>query len=68
MIVRVALIVAVVLLAWFVLRRMAPRLAANPRMRMFFSGIGLQLFRVFLLRRAGPLALRLLRTLRFFRF
>ena len=64
---RVLLLAGLVVVAIYFLRRLVPRLAANPRMRYLFSGIGLRLLGVYLLRQGLPWLLRAFRMLRFFR-
>lgn len=64
---RVLLLAGLVVVAIYLFRRLAPRLAADPRMRRVFSGIGLRMLLVFLLRRGMPVLLRAFRMLRFFR-
>lgn len=66
-ILRVLLLAGLVVLAIYLFRRIAPRLAANPRMRQLFSGLGLRMLLLFLLRRGMPLLMRAFRMLRFFR-
>ncbi len=71
-IVRVLLLAVLVMVVIYFLRLLARRLAADPRLRRIFSGVGLQMLRVALLRggllRVGlPLLLRAFRMLRFFR-
>jgi len=65
--VRVLLLAVLVMVVIYFLRRLAPRLAADPRLRRIFSGVGLQMLRVYLLRVGLPLLLRAFRMLRFFR-
>ena len=66
-ILRVLLLAGLVVLAIYLFRRIAPRLAADPRMRQLFSGLGLRMLLLFLLRRGMPLLMRAFRMLRFFR-
>ena len=66
-ILRVLLLAGLVVLAIYLFRRIAPRLAADPRMRQLFSGLGLRMLLLFLLRRGLPLLMRAFRMLRFFR-
>ena len=66
-ILRVLLLAGLVVLAIYLFRRIAPRLAANPRMRQLFSGLGLRMLLLFLFRRGMPLLMRAFRMLRFFR-
>lgn len=65
--VRVLLLAGLVALAIYFLRRLAPRLAADPRLRHLFSGIGVRMLLMFLLRRGLPMLARAFRMLRFFR-
>lgn len=65
--IRILLLAGLLVLAVYLYRRIAPRLAADPRLRVMFSGLGLQMMRLFLLRRGLPWVLRTLRMLRFFR-
>ena len=64
---RILLLAGLVVVAIYLFRRLAPRLAADPRMRQVFSGLGLRLLLLFLLRRGLPLLARTFRMLRFFR-
>ncbi|MCH8888287.1 MAG: hypothetical protein IIC13_17030 [SAR324 cluster bacterium] len=66
-ILRVLLLAGLVVLAIYLFRRIAPRLVADPRMRQLFSGLGLRMLLLFLLRRGMPLLMRAFRMLRFFR-
>lgn len=67
MVFRLIALAALLLLAWYIYRRLAPRIAADPRLRVILSGVGLRMLQIFLLRRALPLLWRAIRTLRFFR-
>lgn len=68
MAVRVLLIAAALLLAVAFYRRVvAPRVAADPRLRQMLSGVGLRLLLITLLRTGLPMLLRAVRALRFFR-
>ena len=64
---RVLLLALLVVVAIYLFRRLAPRLAADPRMRQVFSGLGLRILLLFLLRRGMPFLVRAFRMLRFFR-
>ena len=64
---RLLILVLLVVLAIYLLRRILPRVLANPRLRYLLSGVGLQMLRVYLIRSALPFLWRVLRTLRFFR-
>ena len=66
-ILRVLLLAGLVVLAIYLFRRIVPRLVADPRMRQLFSGLGLRMLLMFLLRRGLPLVMRAFRMLRFFR-
>ncbi|MCH9044963.1 MAG: hypothetical protein IIA40_02525 [SAR324 cluster bacterium] len=65
--IRLLILVLLVVLAIYLLRRILPRVLADPRLRYLLSGVGLQMLRVYLIRSALPFLWRLLRTLRFFR-
>jgi hypothetical protein len=64
---RVLLLAGLVVVAIYLIRRLVPRLAADPRMRHAFSGLGLRMLMLFLVRRGMPLLVRAFRMLRFFR-
>lgn len=64
---RLLILVLLVVLAIYLLRRILPRVLADPRLRYLLSGVGLQMLRVYLIRSALPFLWRVLRTLRFFR-
>lgn len=64
---RLLILVLLVVLAIYLLRRFLPRVLADPRLRYLLSGVGLQMLRVYLIRSALPFLWRVLRTLRFFR-
>ncbi len=64
---RLLIVVLLVVLAIYLLRRILPRVLADPRLRYLLSGVGLQMLRVYLIRSALPILWRVLRTLRFFR-
>ena len=66
-ILRVLLLVGLVAVAIYLFRRLAPRLAADPRLRQVFSGLGLRMLLLFLLRRGLPWLMWAFRMLRFFR-
>ena len=66
--IRLLAVLLLVLLAVYAWRRLAPRLARDPRLRGLLSGVGVQLLRLYLLRTALPFALRALRWFRFLRF
>ncbi len=65
--IRLLILVLLVVLAIYLLRRILPRVLADPRLRYLLSGVGLQMLRVYLIRNALPFLWRVLRTLRFFR-
>ncbi len=65
--IRLLILVLLVVLAIYLLRRILPRVLADPRLRYLLSGVGLQMLRVYLIRSALPFLWRVLRTLRFFR-
>ncbi len=65
--IRLLIVVLLVVLAIYLLRRILPRVLADPRLRYLLSGVGLQMLRVYLIRSALPFLWRVLRTLRFFR-
>ncbi len=64
---RLLILVLLVVLAIYLLRRILPRVLADPRLRYLLSGVGLQMLRIYLIRNALPFLWRVLRTLRFFR-
>lgn len=66
-ILRVLLLALLVVVALYIFRRIARRLAVDPRMRHWFSGPGFRMLRMFLLRMGLPLLLRAFRMMRFFR-
>ena len=65
--IRLLIVVLLVVLAIYLLRRILPRVLADPRLRYLLSGVGLQMLRVYLIRSALPFLWRVLRTFRFFR-
>ena len=65
--IRLLIVVLLVVLAIYLLRRILPRVLANPHLRYLLSGVGLQMLRIYLIRSALPFLWRVLRTLRFFR-
>lgn len=67
MLIRLAILALAVLGAIYLYRLLAPRIAADPRLRFLFSTVGLNVLRVYLLRRAVPFLLQAFRALRFFR-
>lgn len=67
MIIRLVLLALVAAGIIYVLRRIAPGLFYNPRMRLLFSGLGFVLLRRLLFRHGAPLFTRLLAALRLFR-
>ncbi len=68
MVTRLILLAVLIIAVLYVLRRILPPLARDPRWRLLLSGMGLLVLRQ-LLRRQGPVLLaRLLAALRLFRF
>lgn len=65
--IRILFIVLLLGAAVYLLWRASQRLAADPRLRATLSGPGARLLLLYLLRRALPALLRVLRGLSFFR-
>lgn len=66
-IIRILLIVGVFAVVIYLFRPYFAGLFRNPRMRFLFSGIGLNLVRIFLVRRFLPILFRALRAMTFFK-
>ncbi|MCZ6842841.1 MAG: hypothetical protein O7G32_08435 [SAR324 cluster bacterium] len=65
--IRLILIALVLVLAVYLLRRIARAVARDPRLRQMLSNFSFQMLRIFLLRNALGMLLRAVRFLRFFR-
>lgn len=65
--IRIVLIALAILVVIYLFRRAAPRVAANPRTRSMFLGLGRNLVFLYMLRRAIPYVMRALSSLRIFR-
>ena len=67
MLIRFLLIGLAVVVAIYLYRRLAPRMARDPRTRSWVQGVGMNVMFLYLLRRAFPFLLRALRSIRLFR-
>ncbi len=65
--IRLLALILILLVVLWLLRPLLAKVLRNPRARWLLSGVGMNLLRLFLLRRAFPYLLRALRMLRFFR-
>ena len=65
--VRLILIALLAYGAYVIFRRVWPRLKHHPQFRQMLSGIGIRVLLIMLLRRAWPILIGALRSLRFFR-
>ena len=67
MLIRILLIALAVVVIVYLVRRAAPHFARNPRLRYLLMGLGRNVFLIYLIRRAIPVILRALSSLRLFR-